>query len=400
MPEEEFELTVNGQRHGGWKDSDLRLSIEQLAHTFKVGFADRWQEKGEPFPIRRYDKVQVDIAGEKVLTGTVKRFSSSGKRGQRALSVTGASKTQKLVDCSDVIPAYTGLTFQQIAEEFCSRFDIKVVVEDERVLADPDFAKPIEAFVADFGETYFAALSRLAALRGVLLTTNADGDLEIVRAGQARVVDTVLRYGENILEYEYSEEETFSKYTYHSQMACKPQWSGRQASTITTTVLDENVEDYRPTTGFVREPCDFAQLEKKAKFDRNVRAAQSEKFTYTVQGWRHAPQRSGALALVDTQLGLRAPAGIWRPNYLVRVIHPEIGLDDYLLIHTVDFRRGGKDAKLGRRTVLSMTAPEAYDVLKEPLPRAKRRKRKGKGELSELDKAAKRYADSRARGDG
>lgn len=366
MPDdEELELIVDGKAHTRWQTVTIRLGLEELASSFEVSFTDRGAEKGEPFGIREGDAVTLRLAGEQVLTGYVDDFECSDDIQGRKLSVSGRSRTADLVDCSALLRPLTEQTPLEIAKRLCEPFDIDVEVTDERIGIDPVFAKPVPLFGVEPGETVFDALTRLMRGRGVLVTANAKGDLELARAGVSRVQQTVLRYGDNLKQRTYrgSHRDRFSQYRMRGQTQGNDRWNKRSASTMIATVDDDGIERYRPLLIVADEADSFEALGQRGVWERNTRSARGQRYSGTVRGWAHATQRTGGLAAVDTSLGLRAVGRTWRPNATVRVVDDPLGIDQYMLVTGVTFQRA---LEAGKLTALELAPPEGYAPLTAP----------------------------------
>lgn len=365
-------LTVNGERHEGWKSVQVRLSVEDIAGSFAVTYRDRWGERGDPFPIREGDEVAVSVEDELVITGYVDDYEVEYDAENVALKACGRSKAGDLVDCSEKFAPRVETTLLDIGQAICDPFGIGFSFGDAAVAADPAFQRPLQRFGVEPGETAFDALSRLVRYRGALLVSTPEGNVEVVRAGSTRVTQTVLQYGRNILRGSYSgsTRERFSKYTMLGQVPGDDRWQGKQMAVSVAVADDEHVPRYRPTVMMTDDAITFAELEKRVNFERNARAGRAERISYDVVGWTHAPGETSNL--VGTTLG-RAPSKVWRQNKLVKVTDDLLGVDDYLLIACVTLDR---TLEGGKRARLDLCKPEAFDVLEVPEPCIKKRKRR------------------------
>jgi len=380
---DEIEISVNGKKHSAWESCSVTLQLDAVADSFEMRYADRWLQDGESFPILEGDEVNVSVAGERVLSGYAEDFEAGYNKESAQLSCSGRSRTGDLLDCSDTYPAVIEQTMQQIAESLCEPFGIAVEV-DPALLADAQFAEPLEQFQVELGETVGDALRRLARQRGVLLSCTPAGDLLITRAGTRRITEAAIRYGENVLSgsCSASTKERFSRYTVKGQMPGSDQWHGKQAATVNVTVDDDGAPRHRPTVMFADDGQGFEWCKKRATFERNQAAGRAERFTYTVQGWRTSPkpQKASALAIVDA-LGAsskQAPTGIWYPNALVTVQDGRFGVDGELLIASVTY---AWSLVSGRVTTLELMSKEAFDVLVVPERKRKKRRKGGKDKL-------------------
>ena len=76
-----------------------------------------------------------------------------------------------------------------------------------------------------------------------------------------------------------------------------------------------------------------------------VMAARSKEIIYTVKGWKANGKR-------------------WKPNALVTVSDPFMGINDTRLIAKVDYIQDED----GKRTELTVTGKDAYDTIALPQP--------------------------------
>lgn len=343
---DDFTLNVRGQKYAGWTDLSVTRSMEQLAHSFSLSLTDKWTTDGKSVPVVSGDICSIAYGTKRVSTGYVDDDSKTYDANQRTQSFTGRSKTADLIDCS---PARTSrkswrkATLLSIAEQLCDPFNIAVT-------ANVDTGLKFSRFAIEEGETVFAALERAARQRGVLMVTDGDGDLVFDRAGSTKVA-TTLKWGVNILAggATRSMRDRFSEYTVVCQSTGSDELFGSNTS-IKRTSTDPGVERSRPITIMADTEDSGSELQKRADWERNVRAGRARRYTYTVQGWEHE-------------------SGLWTPNALVRVVDPEFDLDDELLIVSTTQRRSNQ----GTTTELSLTGKEAFDV--QPLPLKKKKGR-------------------------
>ncbi len=346
---DEFTLSVSGKKHSGWTDLQITRSLDQLAHSFTVRLTDKWTDQGERIQIIAGNEVKVEYGSQLVITGYVDDDTMNYDATQRSISITGRSKTGDLVDCAALRAnkkrSWRKVGLLSIARDICQPFGIDVVTSD---LVGNKFNR----FTIEEGETAFACLSRAARMRGLLMVTTPEGDLRFARAGTDKVKPPI-QFGENVLSCSHrrSLRDRFSEYRVKTQVAGTDELNAKQV-TIRRTSEDEGVPRYRPTIIMADDEDNGSELQKRADWEKNVRAGQSRSLTYVVRGWENE-------------------SGLWEPNTLVRVIDPQNWLDDELLISTVTFSR----SLAGTTTSLTVTEARAYDV--QPLfpkPAAQKKK--------------------------
>ena len=335
----EASLTVNNEIHGGWTDISVTRSMEQLAHTFDLGFTERWSEDSKPIPIHAGDRCTVKLDNKVVITGYVDEDPIDYDANEHKLRVTGRSLTADLIDCSAIYQKgqWKKQDLQAIAENLCQPFDIPVNIET-------DIGDSFRYFSLHDGESVYEALERACRMRGVLMMTNADGELVFANIG-ARTSSTVIEYGVNVIRGARTGgfSERFSKYIVKAQTVGDDDTNGTSASTPSITVTDSAISRYRPL--IVQSEClsAGAGLQKRATWERNVRAGRSRRLQYTLDGWNDDA------------------GNLWEPNTLVAVKDPRLEVDATLLITSVRLTR---DAD-GTNTTLELCDPKAMTV--EPL---------------------------------
>jgi prophage tail gpP-like protein len=342
----EFVITIGGINYGGWTSVRVTRSLEQLAHSFSVSFTDRWTDQNKAIPAHRGDACTVLYRGTRgdqvVTTGWIDENTLDYDATTRTLGLSGRSTTGDLCDCAAIHQggSWSGVGLLRIAQDLCRPFGVSVS-------SAVDLGRPFSVFKLNDGETVFQALERACRMRGVIMTTHGSGALVFQRTGQTIVATTIER-GVNILRGSKrdSHADRFSQYTVKIQMSA----GGSAGDDMTTphpalkrTALDSHVTRYRPTIITAETEDSGPELQKRADWERNVRAGRACRLTYTVQGWENS-------------------AGLWAPNTLVRVVDQDAEVDDELLIVTVTFERSGQ----GTTTTLELTQPGAFDV--EPLP--------------------------------
>jgi len=338
MPEQ-LTLDINRVRYGGWKSVRVMRSMEHIAGGFELSVSDRWPGQDAAFPIHPGDACEVAIDDDVVITGYVDDVDRAHDASSHEISVRGRDKTGDLVDCS-AVPGkweWANRKMEEIASDLINPFSIGLLTLTD---TGPRFPK----FAVEPGEPVFDALDRMSRICGVLMTSNGTGDLVITRRGKERV-GTALVLGKNILSARValSMMDRYQTYIVKGDRALggtsgdSLNWedANRQG-----TVKDERVKRHRPLIILAETQGDAANFETRAEWERSVRFARASRATITVQGWRHADD-------------------LWRPNKLARVVDPTLGLDADLLVSAVTFTMDEQ----GRRTELSLTYPEAFDLI-------------------------------------
>lgn len=340
----DFQLHVAGKKYSAWETLQVTRSLEQLADSFSLTLSERWAGENSQLPVAALQACRVTYDGRDVITGWIDEDLTTYDARAHTITATGRSLTGDLVDCAAVHRGgqWRGKDLQRIAEDLCDPFGVAVVM-------NTDVGAAFRLFELQDGETVFQALGRACRRRGVLLRANESGALVLDRVGSTKV-RTSLEYGRNILrgQKRNSVQDRFSTYTVKAQTQGTDNLFGLGASGLKRVSTDVGVTRYRPTILPAEDEDSGGELQKRADWERNVRAGRAKRVDYTVQGWEHQD-------------------GLWAPNTLVTVRDSVLRVDDELLVVSVNFVRSETD---GTITNLSLTLPEAFDV--QPLPPAKK----------------------------
>lgn len=342
----DLSLKIAGTKYKGWTRAQVTRSLEELAHSYVIDFTDTWTEGKQRIPIEAGLACEIDLIDqgvEKVITGYVDKDKLSYTSDSRTLNFAGRSKTGDLIDCAAIYKGGQWLNkgLLTIAKNICTPFGIGATT-------NVSLGGPFEKFSIQEGETAFQCIQRGARQRGVLMLTDGNGDLFFDRVSTT-LLSTKLEYGVNILscDREVSWDDRFSVYTVKTQASgggsIGDTLFGDAAASLKRRSTDEGVDRYRPTIIMAENEEKAVELQKRANWERNIRAGRSKTLSYVTPGWSHNE-------------------GLWEPNRLVRVVDPVAHVDDTLLIVSVT---QSKDQN-GSKTVLGLAVPEAYDV--QPLP--------------------------------
>ncbi|UQV24068.1 phage baseplate assembly protein [Vibrio sp. J383] len=342
---DEIVLKAGGNVYGGWTKVSVTRSINAMSGSFDLELTWKWQGSDDKYkafmePIQQGQPCVIEIGGERVITGYVDDWVPSYDANQVMISVSGRDKTADLVDCSIDYPSgqFNNQTLTQIANVVCKPFGIKVIVNTDVGAAFPRIQ-------IEQGETPHELLARLARQRGVLLTSDAFGNLVIVRRSTERAgVSLIL--GENVkaARGRFSWRQRFS---YYKIKAVGPAFGGFDSDDaisvggIEADVRDADITRYRPMIIVNEEVTTAEGAAKRGQWERQRSIATSNGAEYTVTGWR-IPQ-TGKL---------------WNFNTVVPVQDEIVGLDEEMLIASIMF---SEDAS-GRIAVISVVKPESFDI--------------------------------------
>ena len=194
-----IELYLNGKILSGWKSLNLQRSLESMSGRFDLGITVRPEDDlsvlaaGSPLVLK--------MGGQTVITGYLDEIKQRVSGNDKTISVSGRDKTCDLVDCAIIHNSYQfkNQTAKQIAEAICKPFGISVVWQVQA----PEANERIPVWQVEPGETAFDNLSKIARHKGVLVTSDVDGNLLFTEPSNKQVGNLTL--GENLLELEQTD---------------------------------------------------------------------------------------------------------------------------------------------------------------------------------------------------
>lgn len=337
---DEVVLRAGGYKMAGWTSVRVERGLEQQAGAFELELSAAPTEQRERPPVRPGQACQVELGGERVITGYVDDVEPRYSADEHQITARGRDKTGDLIDCSVDLGVgeneIRGRTIEQIARRLVAPYGIEVVTE-----VDPGGRIPLVEILPE--QTVMAVLQELSGYAGVLLSSDAYGRLVITHAGAAGD-GGVLERGRNILKgsARHSLQKRYSKYVVQAQTMEEEFLS--EGGQRKATAEDPAVPRYRLLLQDV-DTSTQERLQRRVEWERNHRAGNAERAQVTVQGWR---ADDGA---------------IWRPNRRVTLRDDWLGFpDSELLIANVALVRD----KRGTRTELTLVRPGAL----EPRPAA------------------------------
>ena len=338
---ERVTLEVDGRAFEGWTTVRVAKGLQNPAGAFDLTYAARRADGQPPQGIKAGAACRVLIGGEAVIGGYVDQHDGEVDARAVRLTVRGRDRAADLVDCSalNAPGSWRNRTLAQIAQDLVAPFGLSA-----ELAADP--GEPFKSFALQQGETVWEALERLTKFRGLMVTSDGDGAIRLIRPG-ARRAGFSLSIGEQILAAAGGVDMTdrFARYVVKGQAAGDEEVNGRAASGPSAEAADPGARAGRTLLIVAEEQATLASLKTRAGWEANVRAARSEGWRVTVQGWRDP---SGALWAADLVVPMRAA---------------EIGLDGDQLVVDVAF---SLDPEGGSLTELTCAPPGAWTP--EPPP--------------------------------
>lgn len=345
-PDTRVELFISGKIFSGWIGVSVRRSLEHLAGSFSLEL----MLPGQPVPdgIDPGQPLKLQINGVTVITGYLDTVKHKLTATSNKITITGRDKTGDLVDCSAVFKGsqWHNRTLEQIAGDLCKPFGIRVIWQ----VSDATAAKPFVSFTLQLSETVSDALTRAARHRGVLVTSNADGDLVFTQAGNQQT-DT-LELGKNLLDADFTDDwrNRYSEYLVKGH----GDGGGHKGDAKMAALLaapkgatdDKTITRYRPKVILADHKITADGAKQRAIREERRAVAKSERFVAGVKGW------------------FRENGALWDVNLLTRVIAPRVNVDRRdLLICQVEFTLNAKEGEVTR---LTLAPRDGFIVPAEP----------------------------------
>lgn len=348
----DFELFINGNKFERFTRGFVRLSIEQAASEFEFSYVDIRVNLDADWPIKAGDACTIKLQDQLLVTGFIDDTSVEYQAGQLTLRARGRSTLGDIVDSSAHFKKgrWKNVTLEQIAKDLCEPFGIEVSID--RV---DEYNKRFPKFAIDPGETVMECITRAARYRGLWPSSDPEGPLRLLSPG-ARVLNNVsLEYGRNIIRGMRSDTyaRRHSAYFLRGQSPSDDEANGRTTAQENGAVFDDQIERYRPLIFVSTSQKGKRDLQRRAIWERNRRASQSERVIYNVDGFG---------------FGEGFAREVWMPGSLLSVEDPRLQIDGRMVIAACAFRFAADGREGGRVTDLTLLRKEAFDLL-EKYPR-------------------------------
>ena len=335
-------LRTDGRLFTGWTSVSVTRSIESVAGYFELGVnVPPGTDLSGLAPGKAFT---LEIDRQIVCTGYIDSRRRQMTADSMKITVTGRDKTADLIDCAAVYRGgqWKKRTLEQIARDLCAPYGVTVRWE----LSDKESAASFPSFTLDHSETVYEALVRASRARGVLMTSNAAGELVFSRAASTATDELVL--GENLLTLDFEEDfrDRFSEYTVKGYARANgAEGDDIDAKSIVSrkgTATDSDVTRYRPIIIIADSKITAKDAQARALREQRRRLAKSITFEAEIDGWT---RRDGQL---------------WMPNLLVTIDASKYAIKTTeLLVSKVNLILNDQD---GLKTRVSLAPREGFLV--------------------------------------
>ncbi len=335
-------LRTDGRLFTGWTSVSVTRSIESVAGYFELGV--NVPPDTDLSGLAPGKAFTLEIGGQIVCTGYIDSRRRQMTADSIKITVAGRDKTADLIDCAAVYSGgqWKNRTLEQIARDLCAPYGVTVRWE----LSDKESSAVFPGFTLDHSETVYEALVRASRARGVLMTSNAAGELVFSRAASTATDELVL--GENLLTLDFDEDfrDRFSEYIVKGYARANgADGDDIDAESIVSrkgTATDSDVTRYRPMIIIADSKITAKDAQARALREQRRRLAKSITFEAEIDGWT---RRDGQL---------------WMPNLLVTIDAPKYAIKTTeLLVSKVTLILNDQD---GLKTRVSLAPREGFLV--------------------------------------
>ncbi len=352
-------VRIDGKEHSKWEsyrlDSDFLIPADDFDFDVNVyAGLTNIEDEGKN---NTYNGMtaEVEINGERVLTGIIDDTNHSLSKGSRSFSLSGRDKASILLDCSAPLTNVKGLNLIQAVEKIAKPLGIDKIEHkaEENPAVDKVDIEP--------GQTAWQAIINLANYAGLHAWFDPNGTLVIGGADYSKppvatLICNLNDKANNVISIncQNSLRNRYSEVTFLGQSHGR---GGRALPNLKWVYKDPSLPFYKPKTVVLSEVEDLNALKKAAK--KQISDWRLSDFTLSITVSDH-----------KTSDGV-----LWTPGQRIHVISDEFCIDDiyFLMGRTFSLSKTG-----GTRTELRLKedgiwTPDAYKV------KAKQaQKRKGK----------------------
>jgi prophage tail gpP-like protein len=338
-PQEVAEITINGKRFRDWESVVVKLAEGESNPSAKLTVSEGapLSKSFAEMQIKPGDHCTVTLAGELAFTGYVETRQVGYSATQHGVEILAVGKTKALADgaAQTETQEFRKKSWKQIADEVVKPAGVKVVPKTGLP------GKPFERASVPPGMSKFDFLEQLARQRGIILGSDAQGNLTarmMFTGGGAQLVE-----GFNILEGRqvWTISQGDGPNDAQGQSGGTGEDFGAKVARSRGTAANSSVKGgpgaHAPNVQNAEQAVDKDDAQKRANMESRARGDETFQVTIVVQGWL----KTGG-------------GGLWRPGEKAHVKSPMLICDEDLDITTVTFTQ---DSKKGSLTTIELKRP-------------------------------------------
>jgi len=341
-------IKVDGVRLEGFISATVKKSLQQLCGEFSFKATS---EDVSEFPISRLSSVQIFVDDTQIIDGYVDQIKVQYSADSHTIDINGRDKTLILVDSSipDNRTFNTPIDIKKIAENIISQLGADIKVKTDLTNLKIFKKEDLNNLVGDHDETAFQFLDRLAKISNVLLTSDFEGNLNIIQNIDPLIIETIIvnNSAENkndivSADISYNDVNRFNKYTVYCQKSDLPDIPNLvQAVQKGQTAIDDQALTTKQKIFTLEHAGNIDDCTNRAKWEANIRRAKSIMANYEFNGHYY-----------DKQF-------LWEIGLIVRVKDIFANINADLLVNSVEYRLSNSE---GSSTLLQLIPADSYTL--------------------------------------
>lgn len=268
--------TEDGKTFVHWLSANIKLSMENISRVATIPVA---LIPGHPPEIARQDKVTVKVGDTQLMSGIVLATGPFYRFDDAGWKVAVRDLTGDLIKASALHKGgqWRNVKIDVIITDIIKPFGLKLRVLD-------DVGAALKEFKLEHGETCLDACARAARKRGMLVTSNAQGEVVLCKAGKEKAVGAIVR-GDNVIEMEDigTDEDRAGEYIAYGQSEVADDFETcRQKK---AKAKDKEIKRYLPILVSADSKTSQADLQQLVDHQMRVRRGHAYGLRYKVDGW-------------------------------------------------------------------------------------------------------------------
>jgi len=277
-------ISSNGQIYNAWESVMVRVEYGNPISVFEFTPTEgAYGPSYSNLKIQPGDAVTISLAGHQVINGYVTTRSVSYDEKSHQIVIAGKSKTCDIKDSSVVMKPgnYDGNTFEQAARGVMAPHPVNLVMSNPPASA----STPFPSLSVQYGETCAEFITRIANIRGLILSDNANGDLVAGQANASAAPVAQLIEGANILRAvgKLDDQTKFAKLSTAGQQVGNDQNWPPRAISASSTNSDTRPNRYKLIVA--EQPVSSQELVDRVNFEQTRSLWPSVECSITVFGW-------------------------------------------------------------------------------------------------------------------
>jgi len=349
-------LEVNGVKYDGFKSLNYRKSIEELSGTFN--FVATCDQK-DTLPFIGQERCRIVLGDKPLITGFIETLKYQYTDIDHSVLIKGRDKAADIIDSTVVstdgegnIDFQAPISLQQIIQKTLILVGITGITVINAVAGLQDFSEE-EIVVAKVGENVFDFFDKYARKRGVLLTSNGDGNIVITRSSlevlPGILVNQIGGSYNNIKAGDISYDFTQRYYKYVVKSQANP-------SIEQEFVETDDLSGYEGTIGIAFDD----EVRKTRVLEITGETVSVPKTNQERAQWEANIRRARSLIYTcDVSSLYSSEDAIYEPNKRIRVLDEMCRIDAIMIIRSVDY---SLDESKGTRVTLELVPSDAYSL--------------------------------------